>query len=199
MLLGTSFWYADRVAKEANEGVVVEAHIKGNPDAAVELVEYSDFQCPACAQAYPQVVSLLEEYGDQLRFEYRHFPLITIHAHAVPAAKAAEAAGQQGQFWGMHDLLFENQSQWSRSNNPEAFFKQYAAELGLDLALFERHLNASVINDAITESFEEARERGLSGTPTFFLNGERMELSSFEDFRNQIEGAILAADESTES
>ena len=107
LLLGGSIIYSQKASEEANVGVVIEPHIKGNPDASVTLVEYSDFQCPACGQFYPYVKEVVEEHGDKLRFEYKHFPLITIHKNAVPAARAAEAASQQGKFFEMHDKLFE--------------------------------------------------------------------------------------------
>ena len=110
VLIGASVLYSKQTAERANEGVVIESHVKGNPDAAVTLIEYSDFECPACAQFSPYIKELMNEYGDELRFEYRHFPLINIHAQAIPAARAAEAAAQQGKFWEMHDKLFENQS-----------------------------------------------------------------------------------------
>lgn len=190
LAIGGSVFYANWAAEQANEGVTIEAHVKGNPDAAVTLVEYSDFQCPACGQFYPYLKEIVEEHGDQLRFEYRHFPLINIHPFATPAARAAEAAAQQGKFWEMHDKLFEGQGTWSKSSNPNAYFEQYAEEIGLDMATYKRHLNSSVINDAITNSFNDARDRGFTGTPTFMLNGEVMEFSTFDEFNSQIEAAV---------
>lgn len=190
VLLGASIIYSKQSAEKANEGVTAETHIKGNADASVVLVEYSDFQCPACAQFYPYVKEIMEEHQDNLRFEYRHFPLVNIHPHAVPAAQAAEAAGQQDKFWEMHDKLFENQNTWSRGGNPSAYFIQYAEELNLDMDAFRRHLDSSVLTDAINEDFEEARERGFTGTPTFTLNGEEMDFATFDEFQSQIEAAI---------
>ena len=192
ILVVGSFIYANRAAKEANVGVTLETRIKGNPDAEVVLVEYSDFQCPACAQFYPYVKEIMEEHGEDLKLEYRHFPLINLHPQAIPAAKAAEAAGVQGKFWEMHDKLFENQSVWSRSSNPRAAFIGYAEEIGLDVDTFKRHMDSSIIADAIDASFDEARERDFTGTPTFILNGERMDFTTFEEFKSQIEEAINA-------
>lgn len=190
VLIGGSIVYSKQAAEKANEGVTVEAHVKGNPEASVSLVEYSDFQCPACGQFYPYVKEIMEEYGDQVRFEYRHFPLINIHPQAVPAARAAEAAGQQGQFWQMHDKLFEGQNTWSKSSNPTGFFRQYAEELGLDMNTFNRHLGSSVIEEAIMSGFNDARDRGFTGTPTFMLNDEVMEFTTFEEFKAQIDAAV---------
>ena len=194
LAIGAAVLYAKQSTEKANEGVVIEAHVKGNPDAAVTLVEYSDFQCPACAQFYPIINEILAERGDDIRFEYRHFPLINIHPHAVPAARAAEAAGQQDKFWEMHDKLFENQTTWSRSSNPVAFFNQYAEEIGLDMGTYRRHFGASVITDSINKSFDEARSYGFNGTPSFLLNGEEMTFETFEEFRSMIEEAISEAE-----
>lgn len=193
VLIGASVVYSQNASEKANEGVVIEPHIKGNPDATVTLVEYSDFECPACAQFSPYIKELINEYGDSLRFEYRHFPLINIHANAVPAARAAEAAGQQGKFWEMHDKLFENQSVWTRSSSPTAAFNQYAEELGLDMEKFKLHLGSTVITDSINASFTEAREQGFTGTPSFLLNDEKMSFTTFEEFRSQIENAVASS------
>ncbi|OGG42023.1 hypothetical protein A2837_00945 [Candidatus Kaiserbacteria bacterium RIFCSPHIGHO2_01_FULL_46_22] len=186
-------YYSKQASEKANEGVTISSHIKGNPEARVELVEYSDFQCPACAQFYPYVKDLLDEHGSSIRFEYRHFPLVTVHPVAIPAARAAEAASQQGKFWEMHDKLFENQSAWSKASNANALFVQYAEELDLDVSLFKSHMNASLIDEAISKSFEDARTRGFSGTPTFLLNGELMQFTTFDEFRTAIEEAIAEA------
>ena len=190
LLIATSIVYANYATNKANEGVTLEQHIKGNPDARVVLREHSDFQCPACGQFYPVIETLLEDYGDDIALEYKHFPLITIHPYAVPAAKAAEAAGQQGKFFEMHDKLFENQQIWSQSANPRAFFDQYAEEIGLDMDLFKQHYKASLIEDKIQAEYEEARQLGLTGTPSFFLNGERLEFETFEEFIGAIESAL---------
>jgi len=184
--------YSNYAAKQANEGVAIGEHLKGNPDATVILTEHSDFQCPACAQFYPIIKDILAEYPE-LGFEYKHFPLISIHPFAVPAAKAAEAAGQQGKFFEMHDKLFENQQIWSRSPNPRAFFEQYAQEIGLDMTQYRRQYGASAINDHIQNQYNEARELGLTGTPSFFLNGERLQFQTYEDFQAQIEAALQPA------
>lgn len=189
LALGASIVYAQYAAKQANEGVAVQEHVKGNPDAEVVLVEYSDFQCPACKQFYPYVKEIIEEHGDRLRFEYRHFPLPG-HPNAVVAARAAEAAGQQGEFFAMHDMLFENQGEWGNSPAPTKFFEQYAEEIGLDMDLFARHMRATVLEDAIMADFNEARDMGFTGTPTFTLNGEEMTYGTFDEFRQQIEEAV---------
>ncbi|MCU0678295.1 MAG: DsbA family protein [Candidatus Pacebacteria bacterium] len=190
LLIGGAVWYSGEANEIYNEGVEVKAHIKGNPDAAVKLVEYSDFQCPACAAFQPVIAEILAEYGDRMSFEYRHFPLTQIHRLAEPAARAAEAAGQQGKFYEYHDLLFVNQTNWSNSTNPAQFFIQYATELDLDIDEFTRVQRSSILRAHVQSQFNEAREQGFTGTPSFLLNGEKMEFSTFDEFRAQIINAI---------
>lgn len=190
LLIGGSVWYSIEASKAYNEGVVVTEHIKGNPDATVTLTEYSDFQCPACSQFAPIVAEIMAEYGDSIRFEYKHFPLIQLHPFAQPAARAAEAAGQQGKFFEFHDLLFANQAEWTKGVAPAAFFTQYAEELGLDLDLFAKHQRSSLLQDKVKREFDEARGLGLTGTPSFYLNGVRMNPTSIDDFKAQVAAAV---------
>lgn len=189
VLFGGAIWYSNISSKQSNEGITVTDHITGNPDATVTLTEYSDFQCPACGQFHPVVKQLLEKYGDKIRFEYKHYPL-PMHPLAPQAAMAAEAAGQQGKFFEMHDKLFENQKTWSVSQTPQTFFLQYAEELGLDKAKFVAQMKSSVLRDHINANKEEASKLGLTGTPTFYLNGQKMEFQSMEDFTNPIIAAV---------
>ena len=193
LLMGGSFLYSYLATQGSNEGVVIEDKIKGNPDAEVTLTEYSDFQCPACGQFYPILKTVMEQYGDSIAFEYKHFPLVSIHPFAIPAAKAAEAAGQQGKFFEMHDKLFENQSAWSKSAAPQVFFNQYAEELGLDIDLFKQHMRAPLIDEHVKAQFNEAQELGLTSTPSFFLNGERLQFETLEEFIGAIESALGVA------
>lgn len=189
LLFGGAIAYSKSANEKNNQGVTVTDHIKGNKEAAVTLVEYSDFQCPACASFQPVISELMSQYGDRLRLEYKHFPL-PIHNFAQQAAVAAEAASQQGKFFEFHDVLFTKQKEWSSSATPQTFFVQYAEELGLDVGKFKMQQNSSVLKDAVRADLNDARELGLTGTPTFFLNGERMQFETFEDFLLQIVTAI---------
>lgn len=189
VLFGGAIWYSSIASKESNEGVVVTDHIKGNPEAAVTLLEYSDFQCPACASFQPVVKQLIDTYGDKIRFEYKHYPL-PMHTFAQQAALAAEAAGQQGKFFEMHDKLFENQQTWAVSQTPQSFFLKYAQELGLDEEKFRAHMKSSILRDHVRSNLKEASELGLTSTPTFFLNGQKMEMETMEDFITQITVAV---------
>ena len=146
-------------------------------ESDVVLVEYGDFQCPGCAAAYPGVKTLLDDYGDQISFVFRNFPLTSIHPNARAASAAAEAAGQQDAYWEMHDLLYENQTAWSTQNPNErlATFRSYAARLGLDLTTFEADYASEEVNRKI--SFDQALggKQEVNSTPSFFLNGERLD------------------------
>lgn len=203
VLFGGAFWYASVSAEKNNEGIEIMSHIKGNPESTVTLVEYSDFQCPACAAFQPALNDVLEKHGEQIKFEYKHFPL-PIHSFAIQASVAAEAAGQQGKFFEYHDILFAEQANWASSATPQSLFIQYAERLELDIEMFKRHMNASVLRDHVKGQFDEGRGLGITGTPTFFLNGERMQIKTYEDFLNQVEAAASgevpspAADDASE-
>ncbi|MCL7455361.1 MAG: DsbA family protein, partial [Anaerolineae bacterium] len=143
-------------------------HVLGPDDAPVTLVEYGDYECPHCRQAGPVIRALRERFGDRLRYVYRHFPIQPSHPHAQLAAEAAEAAGAQGKFWEMHDLLFEYQGALD-----QAHLVQYAADLGLDVRRFERDLVDRTHRERVRQDFQSGVRSGASGTPTFYLNGLR--------------------------
>lgn len=190
VLIGGAVWYSNTVAKTYNEGVEVKSHVKGSDSAAVTLVEYSDFQCPACGAFQPVLNEVLAQHGDKIKFEYKHYPLVQIHPFAEPAARAAEAAGQQGKFFEYADMLFAKQAEWSKGSNPTGFFTRYATELGLDMELFAKHQKSSVLADNVKANMMEARGLGLTGTPSFYLNGVKMENATFDDFKAQIDAAV---------
>ena len=143
-------------------------HMQGPPDAPVTLVEYGDYECPYCGEAYPVVKALQERLGDQMCFVFRNFPLTQVHPHAEEAAEAAEAAGAQGKFWQMHDLLYENQD----ALEPEDLV-QYARALKLDLPRFVLEMREHVYVERVREDFRSGVRSGVNGTPTFFINGAR--------------------------
>lgn len=163
--------------------------IKGNPDAKTTLIEYSDFQCPACRNFYTPVKEAAESLGDDIRIVYRHFPLPG-HVYAFPAAVAAEAAGKQDKFWEMHDMLFENQDTWTKSSDIEKTFIEYAEALDLDVDTFTADLKDPQIEEKIKESVRTGNLLKVNATPTFFLNGKKMEgFSTFSEFKKMIEDA----------
>lgn len=145
-------------------------HTWGNPNATRVLIEYADFQCPYCRQAYRTLKEVKKQLGNNLKFIFRNFPLTELHAHAVHAAIAAEAAGAQGKFWEMHDMLFENQK---RLDDGSLF--EYAKQIGLDMQQFENDFENQVFFQKIESDYETGIRHGVEGTPTFFLNGELFE------------------------
>ncbi len=152
--------------------------VKGNPDASVTIVEYSDFQCPFCSRFFQQTLPLLEKnYIDtgKIKFVYKDLPLDILHPNARPAHIAAECADEQGKFWEYHDVLFENQAQWNRLSSVDlsSQLNQYAADLGLQSASFEVCLNSPDIADEVNGDYLEAVSYGATGTPTFFIGNEK--------------------------
>jgi protein-disulfide isomerase len=143
-------------------------HVTGPERAPITLVEYGDFQCPYCKEAYPIVKELREQLDTRLRFAFRNFPLTRIHPNAEHAAEAAEAAAAQGAFWQMHDRLFERQFALEDENLVE-----YATELGLDADRLAGELAAGTHRDRVRDDFMSGVRSGVNGTPTFFINGAR--------------------------
>ncbi len=156
--------------------IVEQDHVKGNPDASIVIMEYSDFQCPACKAYFPIIKQLMSEYSDDIAFVYRHYPLTSIHANAEPAARAAEAASIQGKFWEMHDKLFENQSEWSELSTKlaEDKFAEYAEAIGLDIDKFKTDLDSKDTKERVRSDSQSALRAGLNSTPTFFIDGEKI-------------------------
>ena len=143
-------------------------HVRGPKEAPVTLVEYGDFECPFCGQAYGDLKEIEAEMGPRLRFVFRNFPLTELHLHAEHAAEAAEAAGAQGKFWEMHDRLFERQFALE-----DEHLVEYAQELGLDAARLERELAAHTYKPRVRDDFMSGVRSGVNGTPTFFINDVR--------------------------
>jgi protein-disulfide isomerase len=147
-------------------------HVLGAQDARVIVIEYGDFECPICAQAYHGVKIMLKHFGRRIRFAFRHFPIVAAHPNAERAAEAAEAAGAQGKFWQMHDRLFENQQHLK----PNAL-RQYAQALELDLERFDSELADHLYLQRVQEHLASGRVCGVHSTPCFFIDGEVVDVS----------------------
>ena len=168
-------------------------HVKWSPEKKNLLVEYSDFQCPACKNAH-NILKAIEASGsadfditEKVTFVYRHFPLSQIHNKANVAAYAAEAAGIQNKFWEMTDLLFDNQQTWKESKNPQQEdFVNYAKELKLDLEKFKKDIDSSEVKNKVAEDLKDADQMGINSTPTFFLNGQKVNVNSFDEFKTML-------------
>jgi protein-disulfide isomerase len=147
-------------------------HVLGPPGARVSVVEYGDFECPNCKQAVPAVKLLLKRFAGELQVGFRHLPLEEAHPHALHAAMAAEAAGAQGKFWPMHDLLFENQTHLTLKD-----LRSYAGRLGLDVSRFDAEMREGLYLPRIRKDVDGGRRSGARGTPTFFVNGRLRDVS----------------------
>lgn len=171
-------------------------HARGPAKAPVTLEIYGDFQCPSCAATTGVVDEIEKEYSGKLRVVFHEFPL-AMHKHALPAAMAAEAAGEQGQFWEMHDLLYRYQDVWSRLSDPERFFHAYAQELGLDPVRFSMDLKSTQLRARIKSEGDNGVARGVQNTPTLFVNGVQMRGAFSKDaLRSAIESALKAQEKS---
>lgn len=166
--------------------------LMGDINAKVKLIEFSDFECPAC-KIYAEIVKKLyfdinKEYGSSsLAIYYKHFPLVQIHRNALISSQSAEAAGLQGKFWEMHDILFEKQEEWGNSLQAKSIIENYAKELGLDMEKFKLDRDSENIKNKISDSYKDGIKIDIKGTPTFFLNGVLVENpDGYEGLKKQI-------------
>jgi protein-disulfide isomerase len=201
IILGVLFGYYffatsnTTATNDTTADIVISAtdHVRGAKDAKVTLVEFGDFQCPACA-AYESVVKqVLSDNPDTVKLVYKHFPLTQIHRNALPAAKATEAAGLQGKFWEMHDMLYAKQDEWSGALNSRDYFLTYATTLGLDTKKFLADYDNAPLEEKILAEFREGVKLGVQGTPTFFVNGKKLEnVRDLAGFDKAIKEAALS-------
>jgi len=172
-------------------------HIRGNVNAPVTVEEFADFQCGSCSAYHPELKKIEAEFGDRLRVIFRQNPLYPTHPHSVIAARAAEAAGLQGEahFWAMHDKLFENQKAWSESKDVVPLFVDYAKQIGLDPDRFMRDLNGEAVEARIFQDGRRSHALGVKQTPSFFVNGKPALGDSWkpEGLREMINQALRGA------
>lgn len=191
LFVGFLFISGNDKANAPSEKTNPTNHVIGNTKSKVTLLEYGDFQCPFCAQFYPIVEQVREKYKEDIAFQFRHLPLPQIHQNAVAAARASEAADAQGKFWEMYGVLYQNQQSWGDSSNAKAIFEQYASQLGLKLDTFKKDFASSKTNDKINAdvaAFKATKE--TASTPTFFLNGKKIQPKSVEDFSKAIDAEL---------
>ncbi len=160
---------------------VGQSPVRGAKEAKITLIEFSDFQCPYSKSAQPLIEKLLKAYPDDLRHVYKNFPL-RFHKEAMPAAKACLAAGMQGKFWEMEAIVFEN-----LKNLQDKDLKKYAGEIGLDMEQFEKDFSGEEVDKLVQEDLAEARKASVTGTPTLFLNGKRVQNRSEEAMTQDIQ------------
>ncbi|WP_316798002.1 DsbA family protein [Pedobacter frigidisoli] len=145
-------------------------HMQGGDSASITIVEFGDYECPHCGNAYPIIKEIEETFGDQVKLVFRNFPLQEAHEFAYPAALAAEAAALQHKFWEMHDAIYENQYRLD-----EGLFNEIAETLGLDLEQFAADLSSEVVKEKVESDFESGVRSGVNGTPSFYVNGKKFD------------------------
>lgn len=157
--------------------------VLGNPESKVVLIEYGDFQCPACANENPKIMKVVEGYKDKIAFVFRNFPLTAIHANAKAAAAAAESAGLQNKYWEMHEILYKSQSKWDSLSGEERTkaFVSYAEELKLDIEKFKSDMGLETVNKKINFDKALGQKINLNGTPSFVLNGQTLSNETWSD------------------
>jgi protein-disulfide isomerase len=186
----------EELNKPVDEIVSVD-WVLGNSQGLIKVIEYSDFQCPACRQFEAVGHDLTEMYGDRVGFAYRHFPLRQVFAQSDLAAQATEAAGKQGKFWEMSEKIFEGQIQWAGNDKARDFFITYARELELDMDRFESDLESREVRILVEADYLSGLAARINATPTFFVNGVRMNnLQGPDDLIARVELALQQATES---
>lgn len=171
-------------------------HVLGKSTTGVKLVQFGDFQCSACLGYFPTIKKVVESYGDQISFQYVNFPLTSIHQNAFASARAAEAAGKQGKFWEMHDLLYQNndpsaRTGWVASSSPTTFFNQFATQLSLNLDQFKKDYASQAINSIVNADLAKGNKLDVQGTPAFFIDGKAVNIKNTEDdFKKVLDAEI---------
>ena len=199
VLLGVGVWIGSKNARivpptdgeEISGDTIIgnQDWSKGNPSASVTLIEYGDFQCPACKAYYPLIKEMLSKYPDKVRVVWRQFPLVAIHDKAYDAARAVEAAGKQGKFWEMHDRVFDNQETWVKDPKYMERFAEYAATIGIVVEQWQADVSDQGVEAKIQTDRQSGDRLGVTGTPSFFVNGGKIELpGSLEKFMEVING-----------
>jgi protein-disulfide isomerase len=159
--------------------------------ATVTLVEFSDFQCPACGVYYSIVGQVIKDFTGRMNFVYRNFPLTDLHPNAQIAAQAAEAAGLQGKYWEMHDILFTKQSDWSASSAVRDIFAGYAQSLGMNVEQFKKDIDSDAVKNIVAEDVKDGNTIGINATPTFFLDGVKLDNpATLADFESAVQKKI---------
>jgi protein-disulfide isomerase len=179
---------ADKAVSGKTKGE--SAHMRGNPDAPVTLEEFGDYECPPCGSIAGFIDQLVKEYHPNLKLVFRNFPL-PVHKYAREAALAAEAAGLQGRYWEMHDVLYREQTVWSKANNARELFDSYAGMLGLNLHQFKKDMESEKVQERVDSDQQRGNSLGVKSTPTVFINNQ--EVGPKERTPNGLRATIDAA------
>jgi protein-disulfide isomerase len=200
IVLFAYYFYAAPSSSQANdqtEDIVISDtdHVRGAKDGKVTLVEFGDFQCPACGAYEPIVRQVTADNKDTLKMVFKHFPLMQIHKNALLAAKASEAAAIQGKFWEMHDILYAKQEEWGEALNARDYILTYATTVGLDTTKFTSDLESKAVETKVLAELKEGTHLDIQGTPTFFLNGKKLNPNpaGLAAFNKAVQDAAAAA------
>lgn len=202
--IGDPLEVADGGTPNENGEIQRADHVKGPSDAEVLIIEYADFECPACAAFTPELQQIMDTYSEDVQVVFRHNPLTTLHPNAFAAHRAAVAASNQDAFWEMHDLLYERFISWSAQQSgltvsqAAETFEGYATELGLDVEQFREDVASQATFDFIDSHLDSGRQLGVTGTPTVFINGEQVEERSFEELSAIIDQILESSDSGEE-
>lgn len=163
----------------------------GNPNSKVVVTEFGDYQCPACGQWHPFIKgTVIPQYQDKILFVFKNFPLTKPHPNAQSSAQAVEAAGLQGKFWEMHNLMYENQDQWSTQKDPNSKYEEYARQIGLNIDQWKKDKDSAKIKDLIAADVALGEKLNLPGTPSFLVNGVVIQTNSEADLTKAIDQAL---------
>ena len=181
----------DTVQTANNQNGNIGDHINGKSGSKVTLIEYGDYQCPGCGEINPTIEAVVTAYKDKIQFVFRNFPLTSIHQNAKSAAGAVEAAGLQGKYWEMHDKIYAAQSDWENlsGNDLISMFSSYASDLNLDTAKLKADMASTAVNDKITYDQALGNKLKLNSTPTFYLDGVKLEPAIWSD-KTKLESAL---------
>lgn len=169
-------------------------YVSGPDSSTVTIIEYGDFQCPACGHYYSIVKQLKNEYKDTVRFVYRNFPLQIVHKNAQLAAQASYASAKQDKFWEMHDILFEKQAEWGESDDAENYILTYATQIGLDLPTFKVDASSSEAASFVNAQSDGGKKAGVQGTPTFFMNGKQLtNPATYDEFKKLVDTELTVS------
>ena len=169
---------------------LVRATSQKQGSGSVQLVEFGDYQCPACGAAYSNVQKIMKEYDGKVTLIWRNYPLETIHKNALVSAQYAQASAQQNKFWEMHDKLYETQKEWSELADPTGKFAEYATALGMDAAKLKNAAKDGAVNAIIKQDKTDGDAVGVQGTPTFFVNGKQVASYDYASLKAAIDAAL---------
>lgn len=193
VVFAVAFLFSRQAAKPVDMSQIIgdARWATGSAEPKVTIVEFSDFQCPACKASSPLIRQIIEDNREKVRLVYRHFPITSAHKNALEAAVATEIAGVKGKFWEMHDMLFERQDEWSDSGKPREVFAKYAEEIGISRDEFNAGWNSSDYEKKVREDMRDARVVGVSSTPSIFVDDSRVSVDDLGD----VVASLLVANE----